>query len=62
MRSATSPDPLPRANGKAESRRLVRNLEALRNHLAHAHANLTGDGTVVALRAGRVEAMASGAY
>ena len=52
------PRPLLRANSKAESQRLVRDLENLRNSLAHAQDIVTHDWTEIARLARRVEELA----
>jgi hypothetical protein len=52
------PRPLFRAGSKAESQRLVRDLEDLRNSLAHAQDIVTHDWTEIARLASRVEELA----
>jgi hypothetical protein len=54
------PWPLLRGNSKAESQRLVRDLEALRNSLAHAQDIVTHDWAQIARLAQRIEELAEG--
>jgi hypothetical protein len=54
------PWPILRGNSKAESQRLVRDLEALRNSLAHAQDIVTHDWAQIARLAQRVEELAEG--
>lgn len=54
------PRALFHANSKAESQRLVRDLEDLRNNLAHAQDIVTHDWTQIARLARRVEELANG--